>query len=137
MLAGRAKLLKMDAAGLEVEATQQGVPHRLWLLVDLLEHEVTVTALLHLDRVPGDVLGGAQDLATREIRDAHARRRHAGQLAVVQEGEIPRVGQERRDVGGHEALVLTQTDDQGRSHPCGHQAIRLGAMEEDEGVDTH
>ena len=61
LLAGRpprpAQLLEVDLALLEADPAEQRVAHRPRLLVDLLEHEVAVAALLRLHGVPGDALG--------------------------------------------------------------------------------
>ena len=47
---------RCTSPGVEAHAPEQGVADRAGLLVDLLEHEVTVAALLRLNRVPRDRL---------------------------------------------------------------------------------
>ena len=65
---------KRISARLEVHAPGEGVLHGLGLLVDLLEHEVLVAALLGLDGVPVEALHGPLDrLARRGPRSRRPR----------------------------------------------------------------
>ena len=68
LLGRRPQLLQVDFALLQADAPEQRVPHRARLLVDLLEHEVAVAALLRLHGVPGDPRGAALHGACRRRR---------------------------------------------------------------------
>ena len=135
-LGGRAQLLEMDLALVEADPPEQRVAHRARLLVDLLQHEVAVAALLGLHRVPGDALGRprrprrpvASVMRHRVGRDRH-------DLAVVQEEEVAGVGQEGRDVGGEEVLAFAEAHDQRRPEARADQGLRLVLVQEHEGVD--
>jgi hypothetical protein len=77
------------------------------LLVDLLEHERLVPALLGALVVPVDLgdgrrLGGEERRALGPDRD---------DLAVLEELHLPGLGQERGDRGGEEHLALPHPDD--------------------------
>ena len=130
------ELLEVDLAVLEADPPQERVPHRPRLLVDLLEHEVAVAALLRLHRVPGDALGIALDGDARERRDPDARRRHRGDVAVLEEEEVARVGQQRGDVGGDVVLVLAEADHERGPHAGDDEAVGLVPVEQHQGVDA-
>ncbi len=68
------------------------------------------------------------------MRTASARTRR--DLAVLEEQEVARVGQQRRDVRGHVVLVRAQADHQRRSHARRDQAVRLVAVHQHERVDA-
>ena len=106
------------------------------LLVNLLEHEVGVAALLRGLHVP---LGGLQlfyDRRAGEIHDLDALRAENRDLARLQLVVGAGVFEQRRDVGGHVAAVLAGRDDEravlpgGEDHAGGvpeHHAEGVGA----------
>ena len=67
-------------------------------------------ALFGHDGVPGDVLDGALDSMAMEIQQAHALRGEHGEIAVGQKEDVACMVEHRRDVAGHEILVLAQPD---------------------------
>ena len=101
-----------DVAGLGRDATAERVGDRARLLVDLLEHEVAVAALLRHDRDPtGSACGSRWTGSPSRVRDLHAVRGHHRHLAVLEDHHVARVGEDRRDVGGDEHLALAESDD--------------------------
>jgi len=133
---GLAQLLEVDLAFLEADPAQEGVAHGARLLVDLLEHEVAVAALLGLDGVPGDALRRAGDLAPVGVGDAHRLRRHDHHVPVVEEQEVAGVGQEGRNVRGQEVLALPEAHHERRATAGGDELLRLAGVHQDEGVDA-
>ena len=99
-----------DLAALEPLADR--LAQRVGLLVDLLEHERLVAALLGGVGVPRDGLGVALDAAALEIEQLRAVGRDHDELAVADELGLARVLEERDDVGGDERLALAQADHQ-------------------------
>ena len=103
-----------------IESTTGCVLERGWLLVNLLEHEVVVTAFFDLVEGPANffntranldilncgnfiVIGGDRcNLAILEINDPIGMFEHGG------------------DVGGYEFLTVTMTEHQGRAHASGY-----------------
>ena len=85
-----------------------GLGHGVGLLVDLLEHEGLVAALLGLLEVPVDLVHLAADLAPVGSEEARALGRDGHDLAVVDELHALGLVQERRDGRGDEALALAE-----------------------------
>ncbi len=110
ILVGHALLVEHDAPGLEVPA--QRVGERVRLLLDLLEHEVLVAALLGGGEVPVDrerfALGGLPV----EVRDPVAVAVDHHELVLAEFDGLAGVLDEGRDVGRDERLPVTDTDHQ-------------------------
>ncbi len=132
---GLAQLLEVDVPLLEVDPAEQGVARRPRLLVDLLQHEMAVTALLGLDRIPGDPLGLLGPGGAPAVGHHHRSRGHRDHVAVVQEEEVPGVGKEGAYVGGEEVLPLAEAHHQGRTPPRPHELLGLVLVEKDDRVD--
>ena len=101
----------------EVQPTTKGVPDRLGLLVDLLEHEMVVAALLH---GPGfELQFGDVPIHRRvvEVRDIHGVRGDEGDIPVVEIDDPSRVRDEGRGVGSDQALPFADTDDERAAFP--------------------
>src|SRR5213593_430312 len=81
------------------------------LLVDLLEHEVPVATLLGHDRIPHDSDRLALHRLIVERREHHAAGRDDGHLTVLEDHDVARVAQDRRDIGGDEHLALAEAHD--------------------------
>ena len=113
------------------------------LLVDLLEHEMLVAALLGgLGRPVDDGHGALADLAV-DVGDGHAPRTQIGHVAVLEEDDPVGVGEDRRDVRGEERLAIAETDDErhvlaGPDQPVAladvHDHQCVGALEQTQGV---
>ena len=86
-----------------------------WLLVNLLQHEVRIAVLLGRRGVPGDRRRRLADGVAVEPDDPHALVRQHGHLAVVEDEDVARVCEDRRDVGGEEEPVRADGDDQRRA----------------------
>src|SRR5262249_49494783 len=82
--------VELDVAGLLEEAPPHRVDDRLRLLVDLLQEEVLVAALLRRDGVPGDDARLALDRRPVEGRDRNLLARELGHLAVLEEEDAAR-----------------------------------------------
>src|SRR5215469_17955286 len=90
-------------------AAQRSVADRSRLLINFLEHEMLEAALLRHDRVPVHVLGCALHGIAVEIRYSRTLARDGRKIAVGEEEKIPRVIQQRRNIGSHEVFVLAQS----------------------------
>ena len=82
------------------------------LLVDLLEHEGLVAALLGGGVVPVDGRLGALELAAVEVEQRDALGRDHDQLAVLDLLDAARLLEEGDDVGGEERLAVAEADHQ-------------------------
>ena len=80
------------------------------LLVDLLEHEVLVAALLGGLGRPVDDRHRALHRASVEVRDLDAGRPHVRHVALLEEDDAVGVGKDRGDVARDEALLAVQAD---------------------------
>ena len=116
------------------DPARQRLPQRLGLLVDLLEHEVLVAALLGGLDGPLDRLRDALHRPPVDVGDDHAARPQVGDVALLEEDDAPGVREDRRDVGGEERLALPEPDDEGHVLPRPDQPVVLVAMHDREGV---
>ena len=105
--------VEVDLAG-GVDAAAQRVPHRLRLLVDLLEHEVRVAALLGLLDVPVDLDGPRDHGDAVEIGDQEPVGGAGDHLVVTDQGDPAGVGDQGGDVAAEEDLALAGRGHQGR-----------------------
>ena len=134
-LGGLAQLLEVDAALFEADPPEQAVAHRARLLVDLLQHEVAIAALLGLHRVPGDALGSTGHHGPRRVLEDHRVGAHGHDLAVLQEQEVAGVGEQGGDVRGEEVLALAEAHHQGRPETSADQGLGLVLVQQHQGVD--
>ena len=111
----RAEVAEVDAVAAR-RAVGDRLRDRVGLLVDLLEHERLVAALLGGLRVPVDL----DDLALDRRRRRRSRtRRPSGRSTTISPSSmyctLRVLAQERRDRGGEEVLALAAADDSGHS----------------------
>src|SRR5258708_8301171 len=125
LLFGNLHFAQKNLAGILRNAAEQRVADGARLLENLLLHEMLVAALFGHDGIPGDMLGGALDRATVVIHHADALLREYSDVAIGQEKYLAGVLEERRDVAGHKKLAIAQADYRGRSHPRGHDFLRV------------
>ncbi len=117
-----------------VDAPGDRLAERLGLLVDLLEHEVVVAALLGgLGRPVDDRLGPLADVAV-DVGDDDAGRPHVGDVALLEEDDPVRVGEDRRDVARDEALLAVQPDDERHVLAGADEPADLALVHDDERV---
>ena len=115
------------------DAVADRLPHRLGLLVDLLEHEGLVAALLRALDVPVDldhvaVLGGA----VVEAVEGRALGRDRDDLVILDELDLPRLRQEGRDRGGEERLALPEPDHERALEARADELVRVVVVDGDE-----
>ena len=124
-----------DGAALGLHASAQRVGHRARLLVDLLQHEVAVAALLRQDRVPEDPDRRPLDRRAVELGDLDAMTRDHGDVLVLQHHDVAGVGEDGRDVGGDEGLALAQPDHDAAGAVLGRdQSVGRVPRQHDDGV---
>ena len=107
---------------------------RIGLLVDLLEHEVLVAALLGGLGRPLDQRLGSPAGHAIQARDLDAGRPDVGHVTLLEEDDPVRVGEDRGDVAGNEALLAVPADDQWHVLAGTHEAAHLPAVHDDERV---
>gem|GEM_PF-3013895 len=95
------------------------------LLVDLLEHEVTILAAL--DGVGGQIAFADRARGGRAagVRDLDGLTAHLGDVALLEKHEAPGHGQQRRHVGRHEIFIDAKPDDDRTSGPGEHHTVRI------------
>src|SRR4029079_15292676 len=129
LLGRELQVVEVDLARLLEHPPVERVEHRARLLVDLLEHVVPVAFLLGHHGVPCDLFRRAVDRRVVVVEDLHGFLIGDGVLAVLEIDDVARVGEERRDVGGDDVLVLAEADDKRRAVLGGHDRAGLAAVD--------
>ena len=106
-------------------AARDRLGDRVGLLVDLLEHERLVAGLLGRLLVPVDLGDLAVDRLASRRHERDALGAHDDDLAVLDDLDLARLGEEGRDRGGDELLAVAAAD---------HQRALLAGADEDVGV---
>ncbi|NCL76165.1 hypothetical protein AIIKEEIJ_03640 [Rhodococcus sp. YH1] len=122
-------LVEHDAAPGEVP--EQRVGHRGGLLLDLLEHEVVVAALLGGRQIPVDLERAGHHVgAAVEIGHLIPVGGDHHHLVLAQLHRVPGVLDERGHVRGHERLAVADPDDQRRRPARRDDRVRMVGMGE-------
>ena len=106
------------------DASGDGAAHRRRLLIDLLEHEVVVTALFRSVHIPVDVTVLLVDGPAALVVDTDTLRRDDSQLAVIHIYHVTGVPQQRRHIRGQEVLPPAAAQQQRRVLSCGDDPVR-------------
>src|SRR4029453_2032054 len=93
-----------DYRAVHQEPAPERIGHRAGLLVDLLQHEVLVSALLGHGRVPVDARGRPLHPTPVEGHELEAGAGDPGHLAILEDHDLPRVGEYGGGVGTPEKL---------------------------------
>ena len=112
-------------AEIEVEAAADGVGQRIRLLVDFLEHEMLVTALLGGGGVEAELGDLAGDRDVVEVADVDGIRGDDGDVVVVQIDDALGVGDDGGGVGRDDGFSVTDADDDGAAAAGGDDLVRL------------
>ncbi|MNZ82960.1 hypothetical protein D3C78_1016750 [compost metagenome] len=107
------------------QAAFEGALHHLGLLVDFLEHEVAVLALLRRLGALVELHGVALHAAAFGIPYLHAVLADLGDVALLQVDEAVGDLAQGQRVGGEEVLAQAQTDDQRAATAGGEDAVGL------------
>ena len=129
-------VVQLDAVRILEVAPSHGVERDIRLLVDLLQHEVPVAPLDRRHRVVRLQLRRPLDGRAGGIGDRDALAANVGDLAGVEEGDAPRVREQRGQVRGDELLAVAVADHQPAGVPGarGHQPPRIVRRDHDDGV---
>ena len=127
------QILEEDLAALERHAAENRVARGRGLLIDLLEHEVLVAALLRRDRIPQHALRRLGDRLAVVVGELDARARDDGHLFIPEEHDIASMGEDGRDVGGDEEFVLTEADHDRRTVADGDDFFRVFERQQHDG----
>ena len=119
------EVLEEDSPRIERHAPEDGVAAGRGLLVDLLEHEVLVAALLRRDRIPEHALRRLRDFTPRIVGELHAGAGDHRHLLVGEEDDVACVAQNRRNIGSNEKLLISQPDDDRRTVANGDNLLRI------------
>ncbi len=113
-------------------ALEQPLEHHR-LLGDLLGHEAVVAALAH--RLGGDLDGreARRHLGAGAVPDRHALLPDVGDLAILQVHRFMGVGQQGRQVGRQQQLLLAAADQDGAAIAGGEQAVGMVGEHRGEG----
>ena len=114
------------------DAPQDGVAGRGGLLVDLLEHEVPVSALLGGDGIPCHSLGCLGHLAAAVVGERDTRPRDDRHLLVAEKHDVARVAENRGNIGSDEEFVVAEPDNDRRAVAHGHDLLRVLDRHEDQ-----
>ena len=117
-----------------VDPAGDRLAQRFGLLVDLLEHEMLVAALLGGLGRPVDGRDRALDRRAGDVGDGDAPRPDVGHVAVLEEDDLVGVGEDGRDIRGEEALAVAEADDERHVLPGADQPIALADVHDHDGV---
>src|SRR6185436_3371859 len=126
-------LVEKDLPGLAADAADGGIADGARLLKNLLEHEVLVPTLFGHDWVPQNMLDLAVEGLAVEVGEADAFWGEDGHVAVHEKEHVAGVVQNGRDVGGHEVLVVAETDHGRRSGTDRYDLIGIAAGDDGQG----
>src|SRR5207302_5652242 len=101
-------------------SSPQVIGDRFGLLMDLLEHEMLIAALLDLFEIKRNLLYLFLDLLIVDCFCREGAGSETGDLAVFQIDDVPGVVDKRRRIGGDEILVVPDADQQRASLPGGN-----------------
>src|SRR5438309_5905243 len=93
------------------ERAPDDVANGLAVLMDLLEHEMRKTSLLRLADVPGNAHHFGLDGRSFEVGHDRAELADGNHLPLAQDQRLAGVGEDARDVGAVEPLLLAQAYD--------------------------
>ena len=129
----RAEPVEVDAVGAD-RAVGDRLGDGVGLLVDLLEHEGLVAALLGHLLAPVDLVDRALDGLAGGVEELDAVAAHDHDLVVLDQLHAAGVGEEGGDGGGDELLVVAAADDQRALLAGAHQQVGLVGGDRDERV---
>ena len=139
LIPGEVQIRQEAVTGLGRDPPAEGVGDRPGLLVDLLEHEVAVPALLGHDRVPRDVRHRPLHRPAGERLEPDALPGHDGHLAVLENQDVAGVRQDGGHVRRHVVLAVAEPDhhaagaglrrDEGAGLPVREHADRVRATD--------
>ena len=122
-------------AALEVHAAPHGVGGGPRLLEDLLQHEMAIAALLGHDRIPQDAARRPLHRRPVEIGDLDPGAGDDRHVLVLQHHHVAGVGEDGRDVGGEEGLVVAEPHHHAARAELGrHQPVRHAPVQHHDGV---
>ncbi|MNN17189.1 hypothetical protein D3C81_1303630 [compost metagenome] len=122
---GSLRTESLDHHVILAQAAFQGALHHGWLLVDFLEHEVTVLALVSRFGAFMVLHGFALDLGAGDVPDGDLFAADFGDVALFQVHEAVGDLAQGQLVGSQEVLAVAQADDQRAAAAGCQQAIRL------------
>ncbi|MPN30992.1 hypothetical protein SDC9_178463 [bioreactor metagenome] len=122
----RALFVPREALGLEreflcIDILLKGSAERIRLLADFLDHEMFVVAFFRRLHVPVDVRRRLLNLHAEFIVILNSALAKNGNLTILHEADVPRVFQERRNIGSNDALIVAVTQH--------HRAVLAGAVD--------
>ena len=103
-----------NLAGFLKDTAAHGIDNSLGLFMDFLQQEMLIAALLGRNRVPGNMAWFALNRPAGEVRDCDALTTHLSHFAVIQKEHAAGIIEQGGNIGGHKALLLPESDDNGR-----------------------
>ena len=117
-----------------LDAGGDGVPHRLGLLQNLLEHKVLISALFSGGDLPVHLMALLFHRAEIGVVHPAVVGGELGDLPVVQVADLPGVADDRRHVGGHEVEPLPKAQDERAVLPGGDQPVGAVGAQNPQGI---
>jgi hypothetical protein len=133
-IANRIQLLQIHRVA--AKSARHGRRQRRGLLVNLLEHEMSVAALFGSLGGPGDYVDDTLHRHSEAVGDRDGTRSNVGHIAVGEEDDPLGVGDDRRHVRRHETFALAQAYDQRGVQSGANESLRFVAMHHDKGVSA-
>ena len=130
------ELVHDDGLAVLRDALTHRVADCLRLLIDLLEHEVLVAALLSCLSIPVDLKDLLRHRLAAAVRDLDGILRDDSELTIVEDVGAARARDDGRDIRRDEILALTDADDERVVLLRADELVRLSLAHEDERVRT-
>src|SRR5688572_15218580 len=97
---------------------------------------MSIAALARRHRIPGDLLDRPAKGFTVAVKETVRIDGHFAELAVFEECYLASIVEQCGNVGSNKGFAFTPTDDDGRGILCDNEALRISAIEEQQGVGT-
>ena len=119
-----------------INAPGQALAHYFGLLVNLLEHEVLVSALLSRGNIPVNVQWSYRKFLPIKVRYPHPFGQKYGNSVILKNDYASRIGEESRNVACQHGLPFAKANDQGRSIAGANNLLRLALADHNQGIGS-
>src|SRR5688572_48534 len=127
-------IFESDSSVLQRDAAAESIRQGTRLVMNFLEHEVSVTALASRHRIPGNFLHRPLNDLSLAVEQSIRAESHFTDLAVFEKGHFARVIQQRRNIGCDKGFALGPADHDGGGILGDDQTLGIAAIEKQQRV---
>ena len=118
-------VFEVDRIRIERKSSENRIPDRRRLLVNFLEHEVLISALLSHDRIPCDLVELWLAFLAGGIEEANSIGRHDSNLMFIEEENRSRVREHGRNIRRNESFAINAAHDDWSALANGDDLLRI------------